>query len=194
MFTGIVEQQGLVQQVIKRNNLIELVIYAPDTKGIKNGDSVAVDGVCLTATHKKNKILKFDVMKETIFATTLKNIRFNQKVNLEKTLTMGSPFGGHFVTGHVDGVGVIKEKIKKENYLEYKIAIDPKLSRFIVVKGSICVDGISLTVGKAHKGIFSVYLIPYTIQHTTLGKKKTEDLVNVETDILAKYVLGFKKN
>ena len=190
MFTGIIEEQGIVQRIEKKKNLLQLTIHAHKVlKGTKIGDSVAVDGVCLTVTAKDHQSLSFDIMKETIIATTLKHIRPAQKVNLERALTMSRHLSGHFVTGHVDGIGIIQKKITKTNYVEYKIAVPASLRRYIVKKGSISVDGISLTVGEVGRNTFSVYLIPYTFKITSLGMKKELDSVNIETDILAKYVL-----
>lgn len=191
MFTGIVEEQGMIEKIINKKNLAVLTLKADKViNGTKQGDSIAIDGVCLTVTAKQGRNLTFDIMKETLSATTLKNVHPGQKVNLERALTMNDRLGGHFVTGHIDGTGVIKKKIFKENYAEYHVMLNKSLARYIVPKGSVCIDGVSLTVGEVKGPRFSVYLIPHTLEVTTFGTKKISDKVNIETDILAKYVLG----
>ncbi len=190
MFTGIVEAQGVVKDLTKEKNLFVLKISASKIfKGTKKGDSICVNGVCLTVSSIQQKKLSFDIMRETILRTGLKNLKKRDSVNLERALTARSRFGGHFVTGHVDDVGVITACIKQKNYVEQRVHIHPKLMRFIVPKGSVCIEGVSLTVGEVKKDYFSVYLIPFTLRYTTLGVKKSGDTVNVEVDILARYVL-----
>ena len=194
MFTGIVEEKGIVQSVEKKNNLFSLSIFANKIlKNSKIGDSIAVDGVCLTIVSRRGQTLAFDMMKETIDKTTLKYLKKGSQVNLERSLKFGSRLGGHFVLGHVDGVGFIKKKVALPNYVEFQISMDKKLMRYVVPKGSICVDGISLTVGFVKKNYFSVYIIPHTLKITTLGRKKLLDKVNIETDIVAKYITDKKK-
>jgi riboflavin synthase len=193
MFTGIVEEQGAVAGLKKDKNLFVLRIDARKiVKGLKAGDSVAVNGVCLTVTTVAKKVLSFDLMKETIAATTLKNLQRGGKVNLERALRVGDRFGGHFVTGHVDGMGQIRKIIRGPNYVEWQLTTPAKLLKYIVPKGSVALEGVSLTVGAVGKSHFSVYLIPYTLKRTTLGLKQEGDGVNLETDILAKFV--FTKN
>lgn len=194
MFTGIVEEKGFVRDLKRTKNLFVLSIGAKKIlKGLKLGDSVAVDGVCLTAVSKKGSRVSFDVMKETIRKTTLKNLQKGASVNLERSLKFGSRLGGHFVFGHIDGVGVIRRKIVSPNYVEFQIALGKKLMGYLVPKGSVCVDGISLTVGRVQRNYFSVYIIPHTLHVTTLGMKKASDRVNIETDIIAKYIKSKKK-
>ena len=191
MFTGIIEEQGTIEKVEKKKNLWRLTLKAKKVlKQTKIGESLCVDGVCLTAVFKTKKTLSFEVMKETLRSTTLQFVNPKQKVNLERALRMGDRLGGHFLTGHIDGMGFIKKMIKKKNEVEYQIHAPRSLMRYIVLKGSIAIDGISLTVGRVRKNVFSVYLIPYTLKVTTLGSKSVADFVNIETDILAKYVLG----
>jgi len=161
-------------------------------KGVKQGDSIAVDGVCLTVTGKRAKTLTFDMMLETLRTTTLGRLIKGDRVNLERALKASDRLDGHFVSGHIDAVGRIKDRVRKTNYLELTIGIPHRLIKYIVPKGSVCVDGVSLTVGKVGKDYFSVYLIPYTKQVTMLGAKSKGDRVNIETDILAKYLLKKK--
>ncbi len=190
MFTGIIEDKGKVVKVRPAKNLLTLTIEAPKIfQGSREGDSISVDGACLTISKLSRGAASFDVMKETIDKTTLKYLKSESIVNLEPALMVNRRVGGHFVLGHVDGVGIIKKKLVKENFVEYEIAVDKNLMRYIVSKGSVCVDGISLTVGKIRPNSFSVYIVPYTLKETTLKNKKLNDKVNIETDILAKYIL-----
>ena len=190
MFTGIIEEQGIVRHIQTKKNLLHLDIEAKKIfPGTKIGDSIAIDGVCLTVTRKKQNHLTFAVMKETIRCTTFQHLQPSQGVNLERALKIGDRLGGHFVTGHIDTVGRIKKKIDLENYVEYQIQVPAPLTRFIVPKGSIAVDGISLTVGTVTGNAFSVYLIPHTLEVTNLKHKQVGDDVNVETDLFGKYVL-----
>ncbi|MCR4338033.1 MAG: riboflavin synthase [Candidatus Omnitrophica bacterium] len=190
MFTGIIEQQGSIEEIAKKKNLWTLVVKPRKVwRDIKLGESVAISGVCLTVTKKDKGSLQFDLMKETLAATTLGKAKSGQLVNLERALKAGDRLGGHFITGHVDAVAIIKNKVTRSNYVEFQIQVKNSLRRYFVEKGSVAVDGVSLTIGKVAGTVFSIYLIPYTLQETTLGLKKSGDLVNIETDILAKYVL-----
>ncbi|MEW6201193.1 MAG: riboflavin synthase, partial [bacterium] len=155
-------------------------------------DSVAVNGVCLTATGAKRgagtEIIKMDVSEETFNKTTLKNLTNGAKVNIEPALTPAKPLGGHLVYGHVDGVGTIESIRRHRLQVEMEISFPSEIGIFIVEKGSIAVDGVSLTVGTLEGNRFTVYLIPYTLQKTTLGERKPGDKVNIEVDMLARYV------
>jgi len=191
MFNGIVEEIGIVEKINSKKNLSMLKVRAKKIcKGVKPGASIAVDGTCLTVTGIKNNVLTFDVMRESLLKTTLGSLKNKGKVNLERALKANGRIDGHFVTGHVDAAGVIKDKVTKTNYVELKIGMTKDLARYIVPKGSICLDGVSFTVGEVYKSTFSVFLIPFTKQVTTLGLKKKGDKVNIETDILAKYILN----
>ena len=190
MFTGIVEAMGKVRSLDKRRNLYVLAVEKPKLfNDIKIGDSIAHDGVCLTVTAIKAGCCYFDLMKETLDATTLKHARPGGKINLERAMKADARMGGHFVTGHVDAVGRITDIRTLPNYVEYRIALQKDLMRYVVPKGSVAIDGISLTVGKVTKGWFAVYFIPHTLAVTTIGSKKAGDEVNIETDLLAKYIL-----
>ena len=195
MFTGIVEESGIVKGLKPVKNLATLSVKAVQVrKGLKLGDSVAVNGVCLTVVGIKKDVLAFEIMKESLAKTTIGSLKSKDKVNLERALKADSRFGGHFVTGHVDGLGVIRRKVTQTNYVEFEITVAKELLRYIVPKGSVCLDGVSLTVGKVKKASFAVYLIPYTLKVTNLGQKKAGDRVNIETDILAKYILKNKSS
>lgn len=190
MFTGIVETTGSVAALVRKQNLFVLTIKKPaEFNDVKIGDSIAVDGVCLTVTAIKNGVLYFDLMKETLEATALKALRAGSSVNLERAMKAEARVGGHFVTGHVDAAGKIDKVRTLPNYVEYRIALRKELMRYVVPKGSVTLDGISLTVGEVKKKWFAVYFIPHTLSVTTIGKKKAGDEVNVETDLLAKYIL-----
>jgi len=190
MFSGIVEEYGVIQSVTKKENLFVLAVKAKKVLGgTKIGDSICVNGICLTVTGKKKDVLTFDLMKETIDATSLKFAQKGIKVNLERSLKVNSRIGGHFVTGHVDGVGKIQAIVRLPNYVEFRISVGPDLMKYIAPKGSVTVDGVSLTIGHVTRTFFSIYLIPHTLDVTTFGQSRKGDIVNIETDILAKYIL-----
>ena len=190
MFTGIVEVMAKVKALEKRQNLYTLAVERPKAfNDIKIGDSIANDGVCLTVTAMKTGCFYFDLMKETLDATTLKRLAPGKKVNLERAMKADARMGGHFVTGHVDAVGRIRDIRTLPNYVEYRITLQKDLMRYVVPKGSVAIDGISLTVGEVRKDWFAVYFIPHTLEVTTIGSKKAGDEVNIETDLLAKYIL-----
>lgn len=191
MFSGIVEETGIVEKVLRRQNLSTLYIRANKTaRGAKQGDSICVSGVCLTITSVKAKTMSFDIMKETMDKTTLGLVNKGNCVNLERAMQVGDRISGHFVSGHVDNMERIKDVVTMPNYVELQITISKDLAKYIVPKGSVCLDGVSLTVGDVRKNSFSVYLIPFTLDVTTLGRNKKGDRINIETDILAKYVLA----
>lgn len=188
MFTGIIEEIGIIKAVSHKGRLILLSIQAdkvlPDTK---TGDSIAVNGVCLTVVKIEDKVLSFDLLEETARLTNLGKLKSNEKVNLERSLKIGDRLSGHFVTGHIDCPGVIREKTYVSGNLSFKIAIPREFLKFITLKGSIAVDGISLTVSDKRSNTFSVYIIPHTLKNTTLSFKGPSSEVNIETDLLAKY-------
>jgi len=189
MFTGIIEEIGLVKNLTKKRNLSVLSVRTNKIcQGLKLGSSICVDGVCLTVTAINGKVLMFDVMLETLNKSTLGMREIDDKVNLERAIKSNGRLDGHIVTGHVDLVSVVKKLIKKENYLEIQIDLDHTIKKYIVPKGSICVNGVSLTVGKVTKDYFSVYIIPATERETNLGVVEIKQLVNIEVDILAKYI------
>jgi len=190
MFCGIVEEIGLVTKIVKKANLVSLVLKAKKIlPGTKGGDSISVNGVCLTVTSKTNRGLTFDVMKETLLRTNLGRLQAGWKVNLERAMKVGDRISGHFVSGHIDGMGKIIRIRRQKNYVEFEVSAAKALLKFIVPKGSICVEGVSLTVGKVGKSTFSFYLIPFTLQMTTLGQKRSGEYLNLETDMLAKYIV-----
>jgi riboflavin synthase len=189
MFTGIIEVMGTVRSLTRKGEDAILTIDAPiDLTQVKVSDSIAVNGACLTITKKSQTGFTADVSAETLSRTNLQTTKVGDKVNLEKSLRLTDFLGGHIVLGHVDTVGKISEKTEKSNSIVVGVEIDESLTRYIVEKGSVTVDGISLTVNKCDKNRFYVNVIPHTAKATTIGLKKVNDPVNVEMDILGKYV------
>jgi riboflavin synthase len=189
MFTGIVEGLGKVKRLtMKGADAILEIEAAVDLTDVSIGDSIAVSGACLTVTSKNQQIFQADVSAETLSKTTLKFLQTGYKVNLEKSLRVGGFIGGHFVLGHVDATGRILSQAQKSGSLILAVEMNDNISRYIVEKGSVAIDGVSLTVNKLEKSRFYVNIIPHTAANTTLVTKKEADLVNIETDILGKYV------
>ena len=192
MFTGIIEDIGVIANINKLEGRWELSLKtALQPTTIKEGDSICVDGVCLTVTKLSNNLFSVDASLETLRLTTLKDKRAGQRVNLERAMSAENRFGGHLVTGHIDGIGSIVEKRKEGDSMRLVIEVSPSLSRYIVGKGSIAIDGISLTVNEQRDNIFTVNIIPYTVSRTTIGEKNLRDAINIETDIIGKYVESF---
>lgn len=162
-----------------------------DLSHTKIGDSISVDGACLTVFKLSGHIFTLDVSPETLQRTTLSSAKDGQSVNLEMPLKMSDPLGGHFVSGHVDGTGEIVETTPEGNSIRYRFRVPREIGRYLIEKGSVAVDGISLTVTECDDREFSVSVIPHTAQQTTLGKKKVGDRVNIENDLIAKYVEKF---
>ncbi len=196
MFTGIVEETGTVTDVQPTDTGIQLTVRCRVVgRGLKLGDSVAVNGCCLTAVRQtargRDKLLRFDLLRETWERTNLQFAAVGSLVNLERSLAVGGRLGGHFVTGHVDGVGRITrwERSGADHVLD--IAAPAEVRRYVVQKGSIAVDGISLTVADVTKGGFRIWVIPHTLAVTALRERKVADRVNLEADLLGKYVEQF---
>jgi len=192
MFTGIVETVGIVKDAARRGEDALLAISTSmGLDDVRVGDSIAVSGACLTVVAVAKGSFSADVSAETLAKTTLKDLKAGDKVNLERALTLNTPMGGHFVLGHVDCVGDIRERKERSNSIIFGVEVGEETGRYIVQKGSIALDGISLTVNRYEKNRFYVNIIPHTARETTLGFKKAGDRVNVETDILGKYVERF---
>lgn len=189
MFTGIVEELGTVRS-IRRGARSAVVSIAAEAvlSDLKIGDSVAVNGVCLTAAEKDAGGFTADVMHETLDRSSLGGLTAGSLVNLERAMLAGGRFGGHIVSGHIDGVGRISSMKRDDNAVWYTVETPPALLRYIVEKGSVAIDGISLTVASVDGSGFSVSAIPHTAAHTTLGTKRAGDVVNLETDVIGKYV------
>ena len=192
MFTGLIEGKGKVKSVRRVGDDIRLII-SPLFKmsDVQNGDSICVDGVCLTVAEISEGAFAMDVSGETISRSTLKLLRRGHDVNLERALRFTDRLGGHLVSGHVDGVGKITKKEQAQRSWIFGIGIDKQLSRYTIEKGSIAVDGISLTINRCEDTYFEVNVIPQTGVQTTILEKKVGDPVNVETDLIGKYVEKF---
>jgi riboflavin synthase len=191
MFTGIVKGTGMVTSVLKSKSGAETIIRVRLGKfgrGLKRGDSVCINGACLTATKLSKDEAEFEMIAETIRRTNLGHIKAGEMVNIERSLRVGDRLEGHFVLGHVDGTGIIEKIQKMATETIIWIKLDKGLAKLLVPKGSIAVDGISLTVVGVEADRISISLIPHTLKVTTLGVKRKGDRVNVETDMLGKYV------
>ncbi|WP_236239064.1 riboflavin synthase [Streptomyces sp. CC228A] len=189
MFTGIVEELGEVTAVEDLGDSSRFRLRGPVvTQGAKHGDSIAVNGVCLTVVDHEGDEFTADVMAETLKRSGLGALAVGSRVNLERPMVADGRFGGHIVQGHVDGTGTILARTPSENWEIVKISLPAELSRYVVEKGSITVDGVSLTVVEAGPDHFTISLIPTTLALTTLGTKQPGDPVNLEVDVIAKYV------
>ncbi|MBF0785177.1 riboflavin synthase [Muribacter muris] len=189
MFTGIIEEVGKVAKIHKQGEFAVLTITGSKIfSDMQLGDSIAVNGVCLTVTEFGSHHFCADVMSETLNRTALGELQPNSPVNLERAMAANGRFGGHIVSGHIDGTGEIISITPAGNAVWYRIKAAPALMRYIIEKGSITIDGISLTVVDCDEGGFRVSIIPHTLAHTTLGTKKIGSRVNLENDIIGKYV------
>lgn len=189
MFTGIVEEIGIIQNVKRNNKSSILTIQGKKIfEDIHIGDSISVNGVCLTVTTFSNETFTADVMNETLSRSSLGNLKKGSYVNLERAMSVNSRFGGHIVSGHIDGTGKIIKIEKDDNAIWYTIAVEDNLMKYIVEKGSIAIDGISLTIAKVNEKNFSVSIIPHTAQETILSHRLVGDIVNIENDVIGKYV------
>ena len=193
MFTGIIEGIGKVERInqnTKNRSAFQMIVnLGKHSKGLKVGQSVALNGVCLSATKISKNKCYFEMIDETIKKTDLGNLVKGSKVNIERSLKVGDRMEGHFVLGHVDGVGIINKIEKKPKEVKIWFEVPKKLSKFVVKKGSIAIDGISLTVVDVTKNKASVCLIPHTMKVTNFQSKKIGDKINIETDVLGKYIL-----
>jgi riboflavin synthase len=189
VFTGLIEEVGKVVATRASDHGTKLEIAAPRTaREARTGESIAVNGCCLTLTSRRGDRLSFDLLEETIARTNLKKLRQNSRLNLERALRSDGRLGGHFVQGHVDCVSRIIALDRKDGDVRLEVKLPERFAHYVASKGSIALDGISLTVAEVLPKSFVVWIIPYTKRHTSLDRAKTGDLVNVEFDILAKYV------
>ena len=189
MFTGIVEELGTVAEVVDQGDAIRLTIQAATVlEGTGLGDSISVNGCCLTVSELGDGRWTADLMQETLDRTSLRGVAPGDRVNLERAVTVDKRLGGHIVQGHVDGVGEVLSRNPSEHWDVVRISVPGDLDRYLVDKGSITVDGVSLTVVSAGDDSFTVSLIPETLARTTLGHKQPGDPVNLEVDVIAKYV------
>ncbi len=189
MFTGIIEEKGRIRQVKRGEKSAALIVECSDIlQGTGLGDSISVNGVCLTVTAIKGSCFEADVMPETMRATNLKYLKPGDTVNLERALAASGRFGGHMVSGHIDGTGTISEVRKEDNAVWITIEVEAEILKYIIHKGSIAVDGISLTVQYVDGSAFKVAVIPHTRDFTTLQDRKAGYKVNIECDIIGKYI------
>ncbi len=192
MFTGIIEEVGLITAISRQSGRWEFRVGTTLAgKGMAKGDSIAIDGVCLTATQVLADAFCADASLETLRVSTLQEKKIGQKVNVERAMTAEGRFGGHMVMGHVDGIGTIVGLKKAGDSITLEVEIPAPLMRYVIRKGSVAIDGISLTVNDLRDNIFTVNVIPYTASHTTVMGKNVRDRVNIETDIIGKYVERF---
>ncbi|NCO68481.1 MAG: riboflavin synthase [Nitrospirae bacterium CG_4_10_14_0_8_um_filter_41_23] len=192
MFTGLILEMGEILSFKKRSGGAILSLKANEVASTaKKGDSISVNGVCLTVVNKNNDTLSFDLSEETLRSTNLGSLKTGDIVNLEPSLSPDSKIGGHFVTGHVDAAGRIRSKVNIGNMMKVEIEAPANTINFLVEKGSVAVDGISFTVVDILKDVFTIVIIPHTAKFTTIGFKNTGDTVNIEVDILGKYVARF---
>lgn len=192
MFTGIIKAKGIISQIKRNQATAQIMIATPMTHQIhsKIGDSIAINGICLTITSILNEGFTVEVMPETTNRTSLANMKDGMEVNLEPALLATDRLDGHFVLGHVDTTAKLVNRVLDENSIVLTFEINPDYIDYVVEKGSITIDGVSLTVSAVEKQLFEVSLIPHTLQATTLDNLKANDVVNVETDILGKYILN----
>ena len=189
MFTGIIEEIGTIQGIQHGSQSAVLSIRCNKVlEGTKVGDSIAVNGVCLTVTEMNGDGYHADVMAETLRRSSLGALKPGSRVNLERAMAADGRFGGHIVAGHIDGTGRIESIEKDETAVWYRVLAEPEVLRYIVEKGSITIDGISLTVAYVDRTCFKVSIIPHTRKITTLGRRRVKDVVNLENDIIGKYV------
>jgi riboflavin synthase len=189
MFTGIIQGLGTLKDVRQAGQGLVLTIH-PDffIKDTHEGESIAVNGVCLTAVTISHDVFSVEVSPETLSRTTLPGLRVGSRVNLERALKLSDRLGGHLISGHVDGIGEVIKKEHLSRFALFTIAIPESLDRYIIEKGSVAIDGISLTVNSCNKGRFSVAIIPHTAKLTTMGFRNKGDKINIEVDLIGKYI------
>jgi len=189
MFTGIVEELGIVSQIQKTDTGKKFTISANDIMDdLKIGDSINVNGVCLTVIDYDKNSFSLDLVKETLKKSNLDDLKNDSPVNLERAITLSTRLGGHILQGHIETIGVITDKVPSGEGATISVGIDPAFMRYCITKGSIALDGISLTIASISENIVKISVIPHTLRMTTLGTKNVGDSLNVETDIIGKYI------
>ena len=190
MFTGIIQTVGRIESLVQRGDAVRLAIVAPalDTSDVRLGDSIAVSGPCLTAVALGAGRFEADISPETLAKTTLGGRQAGDRVNLEKALRLSDRLGGHLVSGHVDGVGTVIARIERADYVQFRLAAPAELARYIATKGSISVEGVSLTVNAVNGVEFELMIIPHTLENTTLGELHAGSQINLEIDLVARYL------
>jgi riboflavin synthase len=193
MFTGIIRNRGIVQNIRKLATSYQLYVKSDSLNNVLIGDSIAIDGVCLTVTSIKGNVYSFDLSFETLKKTAFSKYKTGQIVNLEKALTLNSPLDGHIVQGHVDEIGKIKNIIKKDQAWEINIEVSVKSEPYLIPTGSISINGVSLTITNSNRNNFTLVIIPHSFKETNISILKKGDIVNIEYDFIAKYLFHFKK-
>ena len=189
MFTGIIEELGIVTSIIRGSQAGKLTISTSRAlAGIKVGESIGVNGVCLTIANHRRNFIELDISAETLKKTTFQDLKIGEKVNLERALAVSGRLGGHLVMGHVDGIGEIRKRVNLEKGFLLHISLPSELLRYLVPKGSVALDGVSLTVADLRNGLLVVSVVPHTARSTNLGAKNVGDRLNIEVDILSKYI------
>ena len=190
MFTGIIQAVGKVESLTPKSGDLRIAIDTGTLpmQGVKEGDSIAVSGCCLTVIGKRTHGFDADASRETLSLTILGDLKPGSPVNLETALTLGTPLGGHLVSGHVDGLGTVRSRREEARSVRFDIELPQALKRYVVHKGSICVDGVSLTVNALRDNVFDVNIIPHTMSHTIFGGYREGSRVNLEVDVVARYV------
>ncbi|WP_083329037.1 riboflavin synthase [Peptoniphilus raoultii] len=192
IFTGIIEEVGKIASISKEKNIYKIKVSCKAVlEKTKVGDSIATNGVCLTVTDFGEDFYEADLMKETLNASSFKSAKAGDLVNLERAMTLDKRLDGHIVQGHIDSLGTIKEITNANNFVEYKIKADTETLKQMVYKGSVALDGISLTISEVSRDYFKVSIIPTTIKSTNLWERKMGDPINIETDIIGKYIYKF---
>jgi riboflavin synthase len=192
VFTGLVEEIGKIESVVKSAKSARITVKAKKIlEGVKLGDSICTNGVCLTVTSFDSSRFIIDVMAETMRRSNLRNLSPGDEVNLERALSVGDRLGGHIVSGHIDGMGTIESYEQEDNAVWITVAAPPEILKYIVQKGSITIDGVSLTVAYVDEAVFKVSIIPHTKDMTTLLRKRAGDEVNLECDMIGKYIEKF---
>lgn len=190
MFTGIIAAIGKINSVQSKGGDLRLQVATQklDLSDVKLGDSIAINGVCLTVVELLSGQVSFDVSRESIERTSLGNVQSGSEVNLEKALAVGDRLGGHIVSGHVDGLGTIIARQESARSVQFRVEVPDELARYIAEKGSVCIDGVSLTVNKAEQNWFEVNIIPHTMQETIIKTYQVGTRINLEVDIIARYL------
>lgn len=182
MFTGIVQGTGKIVDVIQGETIKSFKIEVPNTDALEIGASISVDGVCLTATSIENNVVSFDVIQETLNRTTLGQLELNEIVNIERSLKFGDEIGGHLLSGHIMATGIVNEKFESGEGLNFSILAPLAIEKYLLEKGYIAIDGISLTIGEINNSRFNLHIIPETMRQTTIASKQVGDAVNIEID------------
>lgn len=188
MFTGIIQQKGKIKKIKKSSGLTSMLVELNKPMDINEGDSLNLNGVCSTITEVSKNSFEVEYMPETLQKTNISDLKDNDEINIESALKASDKLNGHLVTGHIDSTGKILEIKDEGSSKEFKISYPDEIAKYIAFKGSITVDGVSLTVSFLEDGAFSVSLIPYTLKNTTFGNKKKDDFVNIEVDIISRYL------